>query len=66
MKNNFPLLIMLIFYGLIFGGVTVGLLWFFVAVIIELSKHCWAAVPIGTVALIIAAIELMAVQKPLE
>ena len=53
-------------YAVILGGVIPGLLWYFAGFVLELGKHSWVALPVGTAVLLFDALELLAMQKPFQ
>lgn len=54
MKNtsDVALFILTLFYTVIFGGILIGAVIFFVGFILELSKTCGLAIPLGIIGFI--------------
>jgi len=52
------------FICIVFGAITLGLLWYFIVFIIELAKNVhWIAIPIGIIALCYCAFSILAAQS---
>lgn len=61
LNPDIALLLMLIVFGVIFGGILLALLWYFLAFIIGLASKCgcWVLI-LGSVLLTFSAIQILA------
>ena len=63
MKNVswFATMILTLFYAIVFGGIFIGALIFFVGFILELSKKCPIALPFGIIGILYLIVYQVAV-----
>ena len=64
LKPDIALLIVLIVFGVIFGGILLALLWYFLAFIVGLAAKCgWWVLILGAVVLFFSGIEILAMHN---
>ena len=64
LNPDIALLIVLIVFGVIFGGILLALLWYFLAFIIGLASKCgWGVLILGAVVLFFSGIEILATHN---
>ena len=62
--NDLALFLLLVFYGLVLGGIFIGMLWFLIGFIIELVNNgLWIALPIAVILMARGALVALASQS---